>query len=83
MHVVVILHFDCSYHGLFASTVKSTHWLATGYIIDQTWKDPSLEKSMSSETPLRTTTLPSQNACWNYALEAIINIVIIIIPVSR
>ena len=63
MHVIVILHFHCSYHGLFASTFKSTHWLATGYIIDQTWKERSLEKSTSSETPLQTRTLPSQNAC--------------------
>ena len=27
--------------------IQSTHWLATGYIIDQTWKDRSLEMSMS------------------------------------
>ena len=63
MHDIVILHFHCSYHGLFASTFKSTHWLATSYVIDQTWKDRSLEMSTSSETPLRTRMLPSQNAC--------------------
>ena len=48
--------------------IQSTHWLATGYVIDQTWKDRSLEMSTSSETPLRTRTLPSQNAC-RYRLD--------------
>ena len=43
--------------------IQSTHWLATGYVIDQTWKDRSLAMSTPSETDLRSRTLPSQNAC--------------------
>ena len=42
--------------------IQSTHWLATGYLIDQAWKNRSSRKS-SLETNTRTRTLPSQNAC--------------------
>ena len=63
MHDIVILHFHCSYHGLFASTFKVLIGLPLVMLFDQTWKDRSLEMSTSSVTPLRTRTLPSQNAC--------------------
>ena len=42
--------------------IQSTHWLATGYLIDQAWKNRSSKKS-SLETNMRTRTFPSQNAC--------------------
>ena len=42
--------------------IQSTHWLATGYLIGQAWKNQSLKKS-SLETNMRTRTFPSQNAC--------------------
>ena len=42
--------------------IQSTHWLATGYLIDQALKNRSLRKS-SLVTNMRTRTLPSQNAC--------------------
>ena len=48
-------------HGLLASTFK-VHWLATGYLIGQAWKNRSSKKS-SLETNMRTRTFPSQNAC--------------------
>ena len=42
--------------------IQSTHWLATGYLIDQGWKNRSSKKS-SLETNMRTRTFPNQNAC--------------------
>src|SRR3954462_6810861 len=42
--------------------IQSTHWLATGYLIGQAWKNRSSKKN-SLETNMRTRTLPSQNAC--------------------
>ena len=42
--------------------IQSTHWLATGYLIGQAWKNMSSMKS-SSMTNMRARTLPSQNAC--------------------
>ena len=42
--------------------IQSTHWLATGYLIDQTWKNRSSKKS-SLETNLRSRTFTSQKAC--------------------
>ena len=42
--------------------IQSTHWLATGYLIGQAWKNRSSKKS-SLETNMRTRTFPSQNAC--------------------
>ena len=42
--------------------IQSTHWLATGYLIGQAWKNKSSKKS-SLETNMRTRTFPSQNAC--------------------
>ena len=41
--------------------IQSTHWLATGYLVDQAWKDRSSNKS-SLETNMRTRTFPGQNA---------------------
>src|SRR3954462_13759325 len=42
--------------------IQSTHWLATGYLIGQAWKNRSSKKS-SLKTNMRTRTLASQNAC--------------------
>ena len=42
--------------------IQSTHWLATGYLIGQAWKDRSSKKS-SLEMNMRTRMFPSQNAC--------------------
>ena len=42
--------------------IQSTHWLATGYLIGQAWKNRSSNKS-SLETNMRTRTCPGQNAC--------------------
>ena len=42
--------------------IQSTHWLATGYLIDQARKNRSSKKS-SLETNMRSRTFPSQNAC--------------------
>ena len=42
--------------------IQSTHWLATGYLIGQAWKNMSSKKS-SLETNMRARTFPSQNAC--------------------
>ena len=40
--------------------IQSTHWLATGYFIDQAWKN---RMKNTSVTGMRARTLPSQNAC--------------------
>ena len=37
--------------------IQSTHWLATGYLIDQAWENRSSKKS-SLETIMRTRTFP-------------------------
>ena len=42
--------------------IQSTHWLATGYLIDQEGKNWSSKKS-SLEMNMWTRTFPSQNAC--------------------
>src|SRR3954468_24467629 len=42
--------------------IQSTHWLATGYLIGQAWKNRSSKKN-SMETSMQTRTFPSQNAC--------------------
>ena len=42
--------------------IQSTDWLATGYLIGQTWKNRSSKKS-SLETNMQTRMLPNQNAC--------------------
>src|SRR3954470_24785816 len=58
-----IMHY-CSLNQTWVACeyIQSTHWLATGYLIGQAWKNQSSEKS-SWETSMRTRTLPSQNAC--------------------
>src|SRR3954468_12269433 len=58
-----IMHY-CSLNQTWVACeyIQSTHWLATGYLIGQAWKNQNLEKS-SLETNMRTRTLPSQNAC--------------------
>ena len=42
--------------------IQSTHWLATGYLIGQAWKNRSSKKN-TSVTNMRARTLPRQNAC--------------------
>ena len=44
---------------------------------------PTRTKTYHGDVRARLLTLVQVGDCWNYALEAIINIVIIIIPVSR
>src|SRR6266566_6337029 len=52
----------CSTTWVACEYIQSTHWLATGYLIGQAWKNMNTLKS-SLVTNMRTRTLPSQNAC--------------------
>ena len=64
IHVTVIpYHTYIFISWAVCEYIQSTDWLATGYVIDQTWKDRSLAMSTPSETNLRSRTLPSENAC--------------------
>ena len=61
MHDTVILHFHCSYHGLFASTFKVL--IGLPLVISLTRCERQDMVKINSVTFLRARTLPSQNAC--------------------
>ena len=61
MHETVILHFHCSYHGLFASTFKVL--IGLPLVISLTRCERQDTVKINSVTFLRARTLPSQNAC--------------------
>ena len=59
----ISLHYCALFQSWVACEyIQGTHWLATGYLIGQAWKNRSSKKS-SFETSMRTRTFPSQNAC--------------------